>query len=265
MNYNNLLIEHRDDVCLLTLNRPKKRNAVSYDLIEEIITALQEISCSGAQALVLTGAGDAFCSGMDLDNLKAITNRTTEENIRDSQSMAQMFRVIFDFPKPTIAAVNGPAIAGGCGIATMCDFTVASSEAKFGYPEVRIGFIPAIVSAYIVRQVGDKVARKLLLTGEIISAENALRVGLITEVVDHSMLMDRALQIASQLSKNSPSSLSATKKLLNSYAHKNLDWQLALAVDANAAIRATTDFGEGVSSFLEKRKPDWTRDNVAIA
>jgi methylglutaconyl-CoA hydratase len=264
MSYNTLVLAYQDGICQLTFNRPDKRNAISYELMDEMIAALEEVKNSSAQVLILTGAGNAFCSGMDLENLKAITSRTPEENIRDSQTMAQMFRAIYDFPKLTIAAVNGPAIAGGCGVATLCDFTIASTAAKFGYTEVRIGFLPAIVSAWLVRQIGDKAARKLLLTGNIISAEEALTIGLITEVVEPDKLLDRAREIALQLLKNSPTSLVMTKQLLNSYAHRDLEWQVDAAVEANAAIRATADFREGISSFLEKRKPKWTGGSIPV-
>src|ERR1035438_5851215 len=166
-------------IATLTLSRPDKRNAISYELIEELHHALHEVQKSQACVLILTGAGAAFCSGMDLDNLREITRHTEEENLADSGRMAHMFRTLYDFPKVTIAAVNGAAIAGGCGLATLCDFTLASAEAKFGYTEVRIGFVPAIVSTFLLRQVGDKRARDLLLTGRVIDAEEALGLGLV--------------------------------------------------------------------------------------
>jgi len=245
-------------VATLTLNRPDKRNAISYDLIEELHHALDEVHKSESHILILTGAGSAFCSGMDLDNLREITRHTEEENLADSGRMAHMFRVLYDFPKVTIAAVNGVALAGGCGLATLCDFTLAAPEAKFGYTEVRIGFVPAIVSTFLLRQVGEKHARDLLLTGRIISAEEAFRLGLVNEVVSGENLMDRARELATTLVANSPASLLATKRLLRTYSHLELDHQMAAAVDENARIRTTHDFREGISAFLEKRKPSWT-------
>jgi methylglutaconyl-CoA hydratase len=260
MSYNTLTLSQQAGIARLTLNRPDKRNAISYELIEELLRALEQVEEEGAQVLLLTGAGGAFCSGMDLDNLRAITSRTAAENRTDSETMARLFRRIYEFPRPTIAAVNGPAIAGGCGIATLCDFTLASREAKFGYTEVRIGFLPAIVSTWLIRQIGEKAARSLLLSGNIIGAEEALRIGLVTEVVEPAKLLERAGEIALQLMQNCPTSLTATKLLLNRYAGQDLDWQLQAAVEANADIRATEDFREGVSSFLEKRKPKWAVD-----
>ncbi len=245
-------------MAVITLNRPEKRNAISYELIEDVLCALDEVAISSAQVLILTGSGKAFCSGMDLDNLRSITGRTAEENRADSATMARLFRTLYEFPKVTIAAVNGPAIAGGCGLATLCDFTLASTEAKFGYTEVRIGFVPAIVSTFLLRQVGEKLARDLLLTGRIISAEDAFRMGLASEIVSAEKLQERARELAATLLQNSPASLLATKRLLKSYSSQELDRQIDAAVEENACIRTTEDFREGVTSFLEKRNPRWT-------
>ena len=258
MQYTTLTLDYDGPLALVTLNRPDKRNAISYELIDELLRALGEIEQAAAQIVILTGAGKAFCSGMDLDNLRAITGRTEAENLADSAAMARLFRTLYEFPKMTIAAVNGAAIAGGCGLATLCDFTVASAEAKFGYTEVRIGFVPAIVSAFLLRQVGEKDARDLLLTGRIISAEEALRIGLANEVVAPERLLERARELAASLLSNSPASLLATKRLLRGYAAESLDREIAAAIEENARIRRTADFSEGISSFLEKRNPRWT-------
>jgi len=256
-SYTTLTLAYEGPTALITLNRPDKRNAISYELIDDLLKALAEVETSPASILILTGAGKAFCSGMDLDNLRAITSRTHDDNIGDSEQMAKMFRTLYEFPKVTIAAVNGPAIAGGCGLATLCDFTLASTEAKFGYTEVRIGFVPAIVSAFLLRQLGEKQARDLLLTGRIISADEAYWLGLANEVVAPDRLLERARELAGDLLQNSPSSLLATKRLLKIYSAAQLDSQLSQAVQENARIRTTDDFREGVSSFLEKRKPHW--------
>jgi methylglutaconyl-CoA hydratase len=260
MAYKTLEVAQESRVATITLNRPDKRNAISYELIDDLLSALEEVSHSSALLLVLTGAGKAFCSGMDLDNLKALVGRSPEQNLKDSETMAHLFRSLYDFPRPTIAAVNGAAIAGGCGLATLCDFTLAVPEAKFGYTEVRIGFLPAIVSTFLLRQVGEKHARDLLLTGRIIEAEEAHRIGLINEIVPGNKLIERARELASQLMENSPASLVHTKRLLREHAKMELDRQLHSAVQENAAIRATPDFREGISSFLEKRKPRWSSE-----
>ena len=257
MDYKNIQLAYDGGVATLTLNRPDKRNAISFDLIDDLLRALDEVAKSSAIVLILTGAGKAFCSGMDLDNLKSLIGRSPEENLKDSETMVQLFRALYEFPKVTIAAVNGAAIAGGTGLALLCDFSLSVPEAKFGYTEVRIGFVPAIVSTFLLRQVGEKQARDLLLTGRIFDAEEALRLGLINEIVPPENLMTRARELAALLMENSPASLRATKQLLTDHARAELDSQIAAAVRENAAIRTTADFREGVSSFLEKRKPAW--------
>jgi methylglutaconyl-CoA hydratase len=258
MDYKTLRLSRDASIATITLSRPEKRNAISYELIEELLGALDELAHSPALVLILTGEGKAFCSGMDLENLKALTGRSPEQNLKDSETMADLFRALYDFPRPTIAAVNGAAIAGGCGLATLCDFTLAVPEAKFGYTEVRIGFVPAIVSTFLLRQIGEKHARDLLLTGRILEADEAHRIGLINEIVSAEDLLARARALALQLLENSPASLSCTKRLLGDYARAELDVQIRSAVKENASIRATSYFREGISSFLEKRKPRWT-------
>src|SRR6185369_13901466 len=199
MAFNTLTLTYEDRVAFITLNRPEKRNAVSFELVSELLAALDEIEQSPAQVVIVTGAGKAFCAGLDLEELKGLLGKTHDENVRDSARMAELFRRVYDFPRPMIAAVNGAAIAGGTGFATMCDFTLAVPEAKFGYTEVRIGFVPAIVSSMLVWQVGHKVARDLLLTGRLFDAAEAHALGLVNEVVEPSRLLARARELASQL------------------------------------------------------------------
>ena len=258
MDLKTILLTESDHVATLAFNRPEKRNAISYELIQEMFLALEAVERSDAQVLIITGIGQAFCAGMDVDNLRAITTRSEAQNLGDSQTMAKLFRAIYDFPKPTIAAVNGPAIGGGCGIATMCDFTVASDEAKFGYTEVKIGFLPAIVSSFLIQQVGEKRARDLLLTGRIFTAEEAKALGIVNDVITGEQVMEWARELAGTLMQASPSSLRATKRLLSAFRKEELDRRLELAVQENARIRTTADFREGITSFLEKRKPHWT-------
>lgn len=258
MNYGTLTLGFDNAIATLTLNRPDKRNAISYELIGDLLRALDEVKASSAQVLILTGAGRAFCSGMDLENLKTLIGRTPEQNLQDSRTMVSLFRALYEFPKPTIAAVNGAAIAGGTGLALLCDFTLAVPEARFGYTEVRIGFVPAIVATFLLRQVGEKVARDLLLTGRIFDAAEAERLGLVKEIISQEKLMDRARELASGLMESSPLSLFYTKRLLTDHARAALDAQIEAAIRENAGIRSTNDFREGISSFLEKRKPQWT-------
>jgi methylglutaconyl-CoA hydratase len=257
VSYQTLTLTHEAAVTIITLTRPEKRNAISTQMIEELLAALTEIESTAARAVIITGSGTAFCSGMDLDTLKNLAQLSPTQNLEDSRRMAKMFRRLWSYPKPLIAAVNGAAIAGGCGIATLCDFTIAVPEAKFGYTEVRIGFMPAIVSVFLIRQIGDKRARDLLLTGRILTAEEAKQIGLVNHIVEPEKLMDAARIYAAALVESSPSSIEHTKHLLTESAAAEVDAALARAVAENASIRATADFREGLSSFLEKRRPIW--------
>ena len=257
-SYNTIRIETHGALARITLNRPEKRNAISATMIAELLSALNDVESGSERVAIITGAGKAFCAGMDIDALKSLAIQLPEENLVDARRTAGLFRRIWSFPKPLIAAVNGAALAGGCGIATLCDFTLAVPEAKFGYTEVRIGFVPAIVSTFLLRQVGEKQARDLLLTGRIFDADEAHRMGLINEIIPADTLMNRASALAAQLMENSAASLRATKQLLTEHARSELDAQIGPAVRENAAIRSTSDFREGITSFLEKRKPVWT-------
>ncbi len=255
--YSTLLLDLTGHVATITLNRPEKRNAISTVMIAELQTALDEIEKSHVRVAILTGAGKAFCSGMDLEMLAAMAQQSPSENQEDSRRLAKLFRRIWSFPRPLIAAVNGAALAGGCGIAMLCDFTLAVPEAKFGYTEVKIGFLPAIVSVFLIRQIGEKKTRDLLLTGRIIEAAEAKEMGLINEIVPAEKLLARSNELAEVLISSSPASLSRAKRLMTSAAAATVDADLERAVLENARIRCTPDFKEGLASFLEKRKPVW--------
>lgn len=256
---NTLQLNLSGDIATITLNRPEKRNAISSEMIAELLSALDAVDAGPSRVVILTGAGKAFCSGMDLEALKALAAQSPAEQLEDARRLAQMCRRIWSFPKPTIAAVTGHAIAGGCGVATLCDFTIAVPEAKFGYPEVRIGFLPAVVSIFLVRQIGEKQARDLLFTGKTIDAAEAHRLGMVTQIVPAEGLMKAVEELAATLLAASPASLRMTKKLLCDFAAPEIDRELELAIAESARIRSTQDFREGLSSFLEKRAPRWSR------
>lgn len=259
MSHKTILVEDNPPIRTITLNRPERRNAMTSEMQTELIEAMEDTAQGDWRILILTGAGEAFCSGLDLSELQSMGNKTAADHRTDAERIARMFISLHELPIPTIAAVHGPAIAGGTGLAMACDFTLATPASKFGFTEVRIGFIPALVSAFLSLQVGQKRCRDLLLTGRLFDAEEARQIGLVNEVVAHSELMTRAQAIAQTLLANSPQSLSATKKLLVAQSRPWLDAAIVAALEANAVSRETADFREGVSAFLEKRKPNWTR------
>jgi methylglutaconyl-CoA hydratase len=258
LSFVTIVVAESESVRTITLNRPERRNAMTPAMQTELITAMKDAAAGVCRVVVLRGAGDAFCSGLDLSALQQMNDKSADEHRADAERVAMLFRTLYELPKPTIAAVHGSAIAGGTGLATLCDFTFATQAAKFGYTEARIGFVPAIVSAYLALQIGDKRARDLLLTGRLFNAAEAHRLGLVNAVVEPEALDERVLAMAKTLAANSPESLAATKRLMAAQNKPWLDAALALAMEANASARETADFREGVASFLEKRKPVWT-------
>jgi methylglutaconyl-CoA hydratase len=257
-------VESAKGVQTITLNRPEKRNALSPELIDELSQALSDAAECDCGVIILTGAGPAFCAGLDMEHLATMNARTAEEHRRDSENMARALRKLYEFPKPIIAAVNGPAIAGGMGIATLCDFTYAVPDAKFGYTEVRIGFVPAIVASFLLRQIGEKRTRELLLSGRILKAEEACRMGLVTRIVQPEELMAEAHGLAQSLLFNSPQAMRAVKELLTRHAANYLDEEIEDAIAANAQQRASEDFREGVRAFHEHRRADWPSMHVKV-
>lgn len=259
MTHGTVLLQTEGDLAIVTLNRPEKRNALSPELIADILEALDAVEKGPSRVAILTGSGQAFCAGMDLAALRKLADQKPAENIADARRTLGLFLRVWSFPKPLIAAVNGAAVAGGSGLATLCDFTIACPEAKFGYPEVRIGFMPALISAFVQMQVGEKVARDLLLTGRIFGAEEARALGLVNRVVPAGEVLSAAREVAAELLLNSPHSLLATKRLLVQVAEDELNRRLDLGVAESVAIRETPDLREGLNAFLEKRKPNWSR------
>ncbi len=255
MSPTSIRVHDQGAVRTITLARPARRNALTRSMIDELTVALRDANASSVRVLVLRGEGEAFCAGLDLTELQAMAAMTPEQHRVEAERIAALLRALWDVEAPTIALVQGAAVAGGMGLATLCDFTLATAEARFGYTEARIGFVPALVSAYLALQVGDKVARGLLLRAQLLAAQEAHGLGLVSEVVDD--LEARGEELCAELLRNSPESLRATKRLLRAQHAPWLDAALALAMEANAESRQTADFREGVASFLEKRKPVW--------
>jgi methylglutaconyl-CoA hydratase len=252
--------EARPPAVLLTLNRPDRRNALSRGLIDALAQAFAR-ACDDAAArcVILTGAGNAFCAGMDLaelqESLAAGASRQSPV-WDDALRLATLYDLIYRFPKPTIAAVNGAAVAGGAGLVSVCDLAVAMPEARFGYPEVRRGLVAAMVMPHLLRHVGERTARYLLLTGELIDAEEACRVGFVNAVAPAEQLLPRALAWAHAAAEGGPNALARTKELLHDFSRQAVS--LEEAAKASAAPRLNEECRQGLEAFFNKRPAPWT-------
>jgi methylglutaconyl-CoA hydratase len=258
-NYATIVVTDSGPVRTITLNRPERRNAMTPAMQTELLAAFEDAAASGCRVLILTGAGDAFCSGLDLAELQAGRDKTVDEHRVEAERVARLFLALYELPIPTIAAVHGAAIAGGTGLAMICDFTLATPAAKFGFTEVRIGFVPALVSAFLALEVGRKQSVDLLMTGRIFDAAEAHHLGLVNEIVPHDQLGDRVRALAGTLIANSPQALSATKRLIIAQNKEWLNAAITAGLEVSAEARQTSDYREGIAAFLEKRKPVWTK------
>jgi|694.fasta_scaffold14246_13 methylglutaconyl-CoA hydratase len=245
-----------DGIGTIVMNRADKRNALSAELVSDLHRAFTSMGADpDVRVIVLRGDGPAFCAGADLAYLQQISQNSPLENLADSTDLKDMFQSIVGCSKPVIGMVHGAAIAGGCGLATVCDIVVAGREkALFGYSEVRIGFIPAIVMVYLVRKIGDTQARRLVLTAENIGAEEAQRLGLISHVVDDADLEATTMSIAKTIAANSPSAMAMSKMMLESVHSMSLEAGLHYATVMNALARQTDDCKQGIAKFLNSAK-----------
>jgi methylglutaconyl-CoA hydratase len=256
-HFEEILVHSANGVNTITLHRPERRNALSMRMIDELAEALDEAESSSCGVVILTGSGAAFCAGLDMERLATLTATTPAEHRRDSENVARVLRTLYDFTKPVISAVNGPAIASGMVLATIPDITLATPESKFGLNEVRVGFVPAMAASFLLRQVGEKRCREMLLTGRLMKAQEALCLGLVTQLVAAEELMQTAQALAQTLLQNSPQAMQSVKRLLAQHARLRLDAELEDAIEVNAQQRSAEDFKEGVEAFQQKRKPEW--------
>ncbi len=248
-------------VLTLTLDRPEVRNALSAELVGRLTEALAAAGRDeGVRVVVLTGAGRAFSAGADLSALRALQSASAEANLRDSEHLGRLFETIYTLPKPVVAKVQGHAIAGGCGLAAVCDVSLVAEGAKLGFTETRIGFVPALVSVFVVRKLGEAAARDLLLTGRLIDADEAARIGLVTRAVPADRLDAETDALCRQLAtETSASAVALTKQLLADVPAMGLSEGLSYAARLNALARATDDCRAGVAAFLDKTDPPWAR------
>jgi methylglutaconyl-CoA hydratase len=249
-----------DRIATITLNRPGKRNALSHELIAELKDSFRQAEGDDAvKVIILRAAGDAFCAGADLAYLQQLRNFTHAENVADSTHLKELYLQMYTLSKVIIAQVQGHALAGGCGLAGVCDFVYAVPEARFGYTEVKIGFIPAIVMVFLLRKLGEAQARQLLLRGDLISAEEARRIGLVTTVVPSAdQLASEVMALAQHLCRtNSASAMAMTKQMMARVPEMPLEAALAFAAERNADARASADCRRGMDAFLNKEKILW--------
>jgi len=245
--------EIKEETGILTLNRPEKRNALHPDLVRQMKEKLQEIEKDEkVKILIITGEGKAFCAGADLEYLNSLKDYSVLQNEHDTRELADLFLMIYNFSKPVIAAVNGAAIAGGCGLASVCDLIVADEvNAKFGYSEVIIGFIPAIVSKFLISRIGEGMAKQMLLSGEIIDSKRAYEIGLVNYLSPNAL--NFSLKVASELSNNSSQSIRMTKRMIRDISNLSIEDAVEYCIGLNTISRTTEDFKKGLDNFLNKK------------
>jgi methylglutaconyl-CoA hydratase len=254
-----VLYEVQTPAAIITLNRPDRRNALNRQLIAELTAAVQRASAEASvRCLILTGAGSSFCAGMDLAELSASLDQPgeAEQVHQDAANLATLYDLLYTSPKPTIAAVNGPAVAGGAGLMTVCDLALAVPMAKFGYPEVRRGLLAAMVMPHLLRHVGQRTARELLLRGTLLDAPQALQAGLLNGVVAPEQLLPTALEWAKDVSDGGPEALAATKALLREASPIPTSlWEMCCRESADARLRPEAK--AGLRAFLAKQENPW--------
>jgi methylglutaconyl-CoA hydratase len=256
---NLVLYSVADRIATISLNRPEKKNAFNPELVTALTAALLQASDDEeVKLIVLKAVGDVFSAGADLAYLQQLQENSHEENVADSENLKTLFTTIYYLPKVVIAQVEGHAIAGGCGLATVCDITFAVPEAKFGYTEVKLGFVPAIVSCFLIRKTSETIAKKILLSGNLFSAEEALAYNLITYVTNREEIDLKVSEFAKRLCDSaSGNSLMVTKQLIGQTTNPGLERSLALAVQINARVRESEDFKKGVAAFISKEQIKW--------
>jgi methylglutaconyl-CoA hydratase len=247
----------RSPAAVIAINRPDKRNALSRALIAELHDAFRRAANDDSvRCVILTGSGPAFCAGMDLDELRGTLGADSDKVWDDAQKLSALYDFIYTLPKPTIAAVNGAAVAGGAGLVTVCDLAVSIPDAKFGYPEVRRGLVAAMVMPHLLRHVGERTARWLLLTGELIDGLAALRVGLVNQITSAENLMETAHAWSKALAEGGPKALATTKEFLHRCSCQ------AMSVEelarGSAAPRLTDECQHGLTAFFDKKPAPWT-------
>lgn len=254
-----LTLTHTGALLTITLSRPEVRNAFNDEVIAELTQAFQTAAASAeVRAVVLAAEGPAFCAGADLNWMRRMADYTRAENLADAAKLAEMLRVMYACPKPTIARIQGDVVAGGMGLVAACDMAVTVDTAGFCLSEVKLGLIPATISPYVIRAMGARAAHRYFLTAERFSAQEAHRIGFVHEVVPAEQLDTKVAELVKALVNASPNAVRSCKELVQTVADREIDGALiAQTVEGIADIRSSTEGKEGVQSFLQKRKPNW--------
>jgi methylglutaconyl-CoA hydratase len=252
-------LEIRNRIGTITLNRPEKRNALNFELVAELKEAFTAYEKNDeVKVIILKAKGQAFCAGADLAYLQKLQGFSFDENLSDSNHLKELFLRIYTLKKLVVAQVQGNALAGGCGLASVCDFVFTVPEAKFGYTEVKIGFIPAIVMVFLIRKIGEANAKHILLSGDLISSEEAVRFGLAYKVVTSTDLEKSVMDFAQRvIVENSSQALTSTKQMIAQVQSMPLPDALNYAVEMNARARSSEDCKKGILAFLNKEKVGW--------
>lgn len=260
-SYQTITYTKENLVAKVTLNRPEIHNAFNETMIQELLEVFKDISKDkDIRVAVLTGNGKSFCAGADLNWMKKVVDFSYEENLKESLELADLFYIIYSLPKPTIARVNGAAIGGGAGLVAVCDLVIASEKAKFSLSEVKLGLVPACISPYEVRRIGEKNCRELFLTGERIDAKKALDFGLVNQVVPADELDQAVDKLVKQLSNSGPNALTMCKTLLQNVPLMSFEEVKKYTAEMIASLRISEEGQEGMNAFLEKRKPKWVKE-----
>ncbi|MFQ6083361.1 MAG: enoyl-CoA hydratase/isomerase family protein [Candidatus Aminicenantia bacterium] len=259
-SYQTIIHLTENSVSKIILNRPKIHNAFNQTMIRELTTVFRKIADDPEiRVVVLTGNGKSFCAGADLNWMREIINYSYQENLEESTLLAELMYLIYSLPKPTVARVNGTTIGGGTGLIAACDIVIAADQAKFGLSEVKLGLVPALISPYVIRRIGETYAREFFLTGERLTAQKALEIGLVNKIVPLEKLNEEVEKIVSQLLTSGPQAIACCKELLIKIPNMNFDQAKTFTAKMIADLRISQEGQEGMTAFLEKRKPKWAK------
>ena len=261
MSYNTIRYEKKDQVGYITFNRPEIHNAFNSTVIEEMLHLFGELSQDDdLRLVVLTGEGKSFCAGADLNWMRSVIDQSFEENLAESNKLADLFYTIYSFKRPIIGRINGAAIGGGTGFVAVCDIAIAARSAKFSFSEVKIGVVPACIGPYVIKKMGEGKARELFITGERMKADRAFEVGLVNKVVDDDQLDAEVAGLVKFVLSSGPEAVAMAKKLVSEVPGMTPDEFKPYTAEMIASLRISDEGQEGMDAFLSKRRPKWVKE-----